>query len=226
MTSLLFQKKPPYEHHIHLHCSGILRNLSITLNHFWILNVSELVWPLHILFALRITTSEIIHFYQLFLEPQVWWSCGHRNLMESIFLWAILMTQQVKNLPAIQEIWVQSLGREDPLEKEMATHSSILVWKIPWTEEPGGLWSMGSQRVGHSWAHVLVHGDLESVLQLPVSGTPSFALWCFLISLRWPGVTKWSTACVSAPKTPPKPLIDSSEAELEGNALPPSKHII
>jgi len=53
-------------------------------------------------------------------------------------------------LPALQEIWVQSLGREDPLEKEMATHSSILVWKIPWTEEPGRLQSMGLQKVGHN----------------------------------------------------------------------------
>ena len=56
----------------------------------------------------------------------------------------------VKNLPAMQEIWVRSLGREDLLEKGMATHSSILAWKIPWTEEPGGLQSMGSQRVGHN----------------------------------------------------------------------------
>ena len=55
------------------------------------------------------------------------------------------MTQQVKNLPAMQEIWVQSLGQEDPLEREVATHSSVLVWKIPWTEEPGGLQSMESQ---------------------------------------------------------------------------------
>ena len=59
------------------------------------------------------------------------------------------MTQTVKNLPAIQETWVRSLGREDPLEKEMATHSSILAWRIPWTEEPGGLQSTGSQRVRH-----------------------------------------------------------------------------
>ena len=55
----------------------------------------------------------------------------------------------VKNLPAMQEMWVISLDREDPLEKGMATHSSILAWKIPWTEEPGRLQSMGSQRVGH-----------------------------------------------------------------------------
>ena len=53
-----------------------------------------------------------------------------------------------KHLPAIRETWVQSLGQEDPLEKEMATLSSTLAWKIPWTEEPGRLQSMGSQRVG------------------------------------------------------------------------------
>ena len=55
----------------------------------------------------------------------------------------------VKNLPAMQETWVQSLGWEDPLEKGMATHSSILAWRIPWTKEPGRLKSMGLQRVGH-----------------------------------------------------------------------------
>ena len=53
----------------------------------------------------------------------------------------------VKNLPAMQKTWVQSLGQEDPLEKEMATHSSILVWEIPWTEEPDGPQSMGSQKI-------------------------------------------------------------------------------
>ena len=56
----------------------------------------------------------------------------------------------VKNPPVIQESWVQSLGQEDSLEKEMAIHSSILVWETPWTEELGGLQSMGSQRVGHN----------------------------------------------------------------------------
>ena len=63
---------------------------------------------------------------------------------------ASLVAQTVKHLPAVQETWVPSLGWEDPLEKEMATHSSTLAWKIPWTVEPGGLQSMGSQRVGHS----------------------------------------------------------------------------
>ena len=59
------------------------------------------------------------------------------------------VSQRLKHLPAIWENWIRSLGREDPLEKEMATHSSILAWRIPWTEEPGGLQSMGLQRVGH-----------------------------------------------------------------------------
>ena len=60
-----------------------------------------------------------------------------------------LVLQLVKNPPAVRETWVLSLGQEDPLEKGMAIHSSILAWRIPWTEEPSGLQSMGSQRVGH-----------------------------------------------------------------------------
>ena len=61
----------------------------------------------------------------------------------------LLVAQMVKHLPTMRETWAQSLGQEDPLEKEIATHSSTLAWKIPWTEEPGGLQSMGLQRVGH-----------------------------------------------------------------------------
>ena len=63
---------------------------------------------------------------------------------------ASLVAQMVKNLPAMQEIQIHSLGQEDPLEKGMTTHSSILTWRILWTEEPGGLQSIGSQRVGHT----------------------------------------------------------------------------
>ena len=61
------------------------------------------------------------------------------------------MAQRIKRLLAMQETRVRSLGWEDPLEKEMATHSSILAWRIPWTEEPGGLQFVGSQRVGDDW---------------------------------------------------------------------------
>ena len=60
-----------------------------------------------------------------------------------------LVAQMVKNLPAMQEMWIQSLGQENPLEKGMATHSSILVWEIPWKKEPGQHQSMGSKRAGH-----------------------------------------------------------------------------
>ena len=61
-----------------------------------------------------------------------------------------LVAEMVQNPPAMRETWVRSLGWEDPLEKGMATHSNILVWRIPWTEEPGRLQSMGSQRVGYN----------------------------------------------------------------------------
>ena len=63
--------------------------------------------------------------------------------------WASLLAQTVKNLPVVREAQVPSLGWEDPLEKGMATHSSVLAWRIPRTEQPGGLWSTGSQRVSH-----------------------------------------------------------------------------
>ena len=66
--------------------------------------------------------------------------------------WASLVAQMIKNLPVMQETWDWSLGQEVPLEKEMVTHSSILAWRIPWTEEPGELQSMGLQRVKHDWA--------------------------------------------------------------------------
>ena len=66
-----------------------------------------------------------------------------------IYCWASLVAQRLKCLPAMWETRVQSLGGEDPLEKEMAIHSSTLAWRIPWREEPGRLLSMGSQRVGH-----------------------------------------------------------------------------
>ena len=81
-----------------------------------------------------------------------WWGIGFLRFNS---LLCSLMVQQVKNLPAkqeTQEMWVQSLGQENLLEKGKATHSSILAWRIPGTEEPGGLPSMGLQRVGHDWS--------------------------------------------------------------------------
>ena len=89
-----------------------------------------------------------------------------------ITCWASLVAQMVKNLPAVQDIWVQFQGQEDLLEKEMATCSSILAWKIPWAEEPGGPQSMGLQTVGHdrvtntstSWHSAKSYGRLQSIL--------------------------------------------------------------
>ena len=84
-----------------------------------------------------------------------YWSLGWHSFYTRHVLLMVhsfpCVAQAIKNLSAMQNIWVQSLGWEDPLEKEMATHSSILAWRIPWTEEPGGLQSIGSQRVGHDW---------------------------------------------------------------------------
>ena len=76
-----------------------------------------------------------------------------------------LVAQTIDHLPAMQETWVRSLGQEDPLEEEMATHSSILAWRIPWTEEPVGPQSIGSQRVGHDLATSLFRSDAS----VPVS---------------------------------------------------------
>ena len=85
-------------------------------------------------------------------------------------LWAFLVAQTVKNLPAVQETGIQSLGWEDLLEKGMATHSSILAWRIPWTKEPGRLQSMRSQRVGHDWVpehtHIPVFPFIHSLIRM------------------------------------------------------------
>ena len=79
--------------------------------------------------------------------PDLWVSMG-----SCLHFPGSLVAQMVKNLPTMREIQVRSLGQEDPLETRMATHSNILAWEIPWTEEPGGLQSMGSQRVKHNWS--------------------------------------------------------------------------
>ena len=102
-----------------------------------------------------------------------------RLQMFSLFLAftrASLVAQRLKRLP-MRETWIQSLGREDPLEKELATHTSILAWRIPWTEKPGGLQPMGSQRVGLYWATslswLLSHFRASSFCYL---GLPAFDL--------------------------------------------------
>ena len=105
---------------------------------------------------------------------------------------ASLVAQLVKSLPAIQETWVQSLGREDPLKKEMATHSSILACRIPWTEEPGGLQSIGSQRVGHNWGTSTHTCMYVSILNIVPSGSSfQFEVICLLKKILTLKVMKW-----------------------------------
>ena len=122
---------------------------------------------------------------------------------------ASLVVQSLKNLPAVQETWVQSLDQEDPLEKEMATHSSILAWKIPWTEEPGWLNNMSLNnnnnpkkekgRMWSDWGQIL--GRWWNQLQLPLpraalhsSGTPgnymTHGVWC-----TWGGGHRIQSLC-------------------------------
>ena len=94
------------------------------------------------------------HWARVWLKPTIYLKIMHNYAFLESGLGRgqpSLVTQTVKNLPTMQETQVPSLGWEDPLEKGMATHSSIFAWKIPWTEEPGGLQSIGSQRVGHNW---------------------------------------------------------------------------
>ena len=114
--------------------------------------------------------------------------------------WASLVAKTVRNPPAMRETWVWSLGWEDPLEESMATHSSILAWRIPWMEEPGKLPSIGSQRVGHDWmtkhstwvfhkCHLLYQGFSLQFLVLWSFGVMK---WCWILSkcffyINWDG---------------------------------------
>ena len=93
------------------------------------------------------------------------------------------MAQVVKNRPTVWETWIRSLCWKDPLEKGMATHSSVLIWRIPWTEEPGGLQSMGSQRVRHKWMtnSSLSHPVCHVIHVLPLPGLD----YCHHISPTW-----------------------------------------
>ena len=96
------------------------------------------------------------------------------------YSWASLVAQMVKNLPAMQEAWVWSLGWEGPLEKGMTTHSSILAWRIPWTEEPGRLQSMESQsQTPLSYFHFLIRNGLDAfknsrVFRVGISSSPFY----------------------------------------------------
>ena len=104
--------------------------------------------PAFFLFCLE-EMSPIFTQLQMKEDQHLFKICRTIFMGRPMVLRASLVVQMVKNLPAMQETWDQSLGWEDPLEEGMATHSITLAWRIPWTEEPGRLQSMGSQRVRH-----------------------------------------------------------------------------
>ena len=116
---------------------------------------------------------------------------------------ASLVAQSVKDLPAVQETWVWSLGWEDPLEKEMASHASILAWKISWTEEPRGLQSMGSQRVRHNWAtntYLTRSSSHSSLMAQRVEHLPSMQeTWVRSLGQKIPWRRKWQPTPVLLP---------------------------
>ena len=99
-----------------------------------------------------------------------------KNYVKIQKTWGSLVAQEIKNLPSVQENQVQSLGWEDPLEEGMATHSSILAWRILWTEEPGELQSMGLQRVRHDWATNTSTLSLTHTVKFPISATTKWTV--------------------------------------------------
>ena len=107
------------------------------------------------------------------------------QFLSTIYKHASLVAQTIKRLPAMWETWVRSLGQEDPLQKEMATHSSTLAWKIPWTEEPGRLQSMWLQRVRHDWTFLSFLISNKTIIDV-------FKLWCWRRLLRVPWTTRKS----------------------------------
>ena len=140
---------------------------------------NDLMWFLELILFLHgmLTLKTFLHFYNNFFIYSLIFSCAVSSLPCRLFSssskqglhfscstrafyccgFSSLVAQTVKRLSTMRETQVWALGWEDPLEKEMAIHSSTIAWKIPWTEEPGRLQSMGSQRVRHDWATSLFH---------------------------------------------------------------------
>ena len=124
----------------------------------WCNHFSKLVLSIKAKLTQKLYDSVILF---IEIQYQKWYKCTSKDLYYylqiAILFMASLVAQRLKHLPPMRETQVPSLGQEDPPEKEMATHFSILAWRIPWTEEPGRLQSTGSQTVGHDWATSLSH---------------------------------------------------------------------
>ena len=131
-------------------------------------------------------------FHTHYMTPALPWYQNQSKLLQIKKINSCLVAQTVKCLPIMWETWVRSLGWEDPLEKEKATNSSTLTWKIPWTEEPGRLQSTGLQRVGHYWAT-----SLTSFLLSTCSGLRDlqFCFCCICKATRHPVISSLSWSC-------------------------------
>ena len=116
----------------------------------------------------------------------------------SATLWTSLVAQRVKCLPTMWETWIRSLGWEDPLEKEMATHSSTLAWKIPRTGEPGGLPSLGSHRVRHGWSDLAAAAAAAAPYPLIVSNI-IISEWVKSLSHVRLFASPWTITCQAPP---------------------------
>ena len=130
------------------------------------------------------------------------------------------VTQMVKDQPAIQETWVWSLGWEDPLEEGMATYSSTLAWRIPWTEEPGGLQSIGSQRVRPNWVHTRPDRDTESSDAVQDA---NIKIW-LLLTLpiwSWKSLRKWPKQECYCELLPTSPCFLETGTKLSCETSPP-----
>ena len=150
-------------------------------------------WQSSVLSQMRKLFAQIIYFLKQTINLLILLDKNFPGI-SLVVQWTSLVAQLVKHLPTMWETRVRSLGREDPLEKEMATHSSTLAWKIPWTEEPGRLQSMGLQRVGHNWATSL------HFTSLPVVKPQSFHSRRHRIN-PWSGKLRFFMQCSTANKT-------------------------
>ena len=136
-----------------------------------------------------------LNFIHMALVAQYLWTKKFQNCLKKTLTMAYLVAQMVKNLTAMQETQVWSLGWEDPLEKRIATHFHILAWRIPWTTKSGGLKSMGSQRAGHDWA--TKHTAYTMALKQETDGLQTGHLQSSSLLLPWR--RKWQPTPVLLP---------------------------